>query len=142
MTSTYSWIIRETATGAPVGVVRATDPDDALTKASAAFDIPIGWISAHYGINPASAKHTPTLEEIDAAIERAKREVLEDIASGRVPDTVASFSELHDYVDANEYGGLCDAGPIDWLDPDEVDPLDSGNRVQNAVHAWIVGGRK
>lgn len=26
-----------------------------------------------------------------------------DIASGQVPATVRSFSELHDYVDANEY---------------------------------------
>ena len=41
---------------------------------------------------------------IEYAIERSKAEILEDIASGVVPDTVSSFSELHDYVDANEYG--------------------------------------
>ena len=44
---------------------------------------------------------------IEHAIERSKAEILEDIDSGIVPSTVSSFSELHDYVDANEYGGLC-----------------------------------
>jgi hypothetical protein len=29
--------------------------------------------------------------------------IREDIASGQVPATVSTFSELHDYVDANDY---------------------------------------
>ena len=34
---------------------------------------------------------------------------LEDLVSdGTVPRTVGSFAELHDYVDANCLGGLCD----------------------------------
>ena len=30
-------------------------------------------------------------------------EIGKDIAAGQVPSTVASFSELHGYVDANDY---------------------------------------
>jgi len=73
------------------------------------------------------------------AVARCKQEILADIASGRVPATVASFSELHDYVDANEYGG----GAEDWSEEksgtDEF--CDFWNRVQNEVDAWIKAGR-
>lgn len=41
-------------------------------------------------------------------VDAMKCEVLADMASGRVPGTVTTFSELHDHVDANEYGGFCD----------------------------------
>ncbi len=37
--------------------------------------------------------------------ERMKREILADIGAGVVPDSVKDYSELHDYVDANCYGG-------------------------------------
>jgi hypothetical protein len=37
--------------------------------------------------------------------DRMKREILADIGNGVVPDSVKGFSELHDYVDANCYGG-------------------------------------
>jgi hypothetical protein len=47
-------------------------------------------------------------EDLDRAIKRAKEEILDDIETGRVPATVTRFAELHDYVDANEYGGLCE----------------------------------
>ena len=43
---------------------------------------------------------------IEHAIERSKVEILEDMSNGIVPTTVSSFSELHDYVDANEYLSL------------------------------------
>lgn len=71
-------------------------------------------------------------------IERSKREILEDIEAGTVPSTVATFSELHDYVDANEYGGLCEEDSIvgaygGWVD--------DANKIQNAVNAWLVAGR-
>ena len=87
---------------------------------------------------------------IEHAIERSKAEILEDIATGRVPDTVSSFSELHDYVDANEYGGLCEEGT--WWSLAESDDdaakaanggmyllhFDQSNAVQNAVDAWLL----
>ena len=71
-----------------------------------------------------------------AVVESLKKDILEDIASGRVPATVSSFSELHDYVDANEYGGFCeDAFQYDASDVDLV------NVCQNIVDAWIKNRR-
>lgn len=70
---------------------------------------------------------------VDAAVERGKAEILEDIATGRVPASVADFASLHDYVDANEYGGLCEDRP-------SVGAM-RANDVQNALHQWLVGRR-
>lgn len=69
-------------------------------------------------------------------VERAKKEVLADIASGRVPASVASFAELHDHVDANEYGGACEGG-FDGSDESTA----FWNRVQGEVDAWLKAGR-
>jgi hypothetical protein len=68
------------------------------------------------------------------AVARSKREILADIESGRVPANVPDFSSLHDYVDANEYGGLCDDALFDDL-------LPIGNDVQIAVDEWLKAGR-
>jgi hypothetical protein len=72
--------------------------------------------------------------DLTEIIERAKREILYDVEVGIVPATCASFSELHDYVDANGYGGAfeCD------FDPTETD---FWNAVQDAVDLWIKAGR-
>lgn len=82
-------------------------------------------------------------EKIITAIEQGKREILEDISTGRVPATVKDFSDLHDYVDANEYGGLCENG---WLESDITgdmtdDTHNAASAVQDALHAWLVAGR-
>lgn len=78
---------------------------------------------------------SPTPEEIRAAIEEAQQEILDDIVEGRVPGTVRDFSSLHDYVDANEYAGLCDpARRASWGTP-------SVSEVQDGVHAWLQAGR-
>lgn len=71
-------------------------------------------------------------------VERSKREILDDIAKGVVPSDVASFSELHDYVDANEYGGLCEEGATDG--PVE-EFIALGRIVQDEVDAWLKAGR-
>lgn len=90
------------------------------------------------------------------SIERGKREIQEDIASGRVPFTVTTFGRLHDYVDANYYGGLCDEGsgwdtlfpgryaedgPGDGPEHIAAQELfcDAANRVQDALNAWLSG---
>jgi hypothetical protein len=39
-------------------------------------------------------------------IELAKKEILMDVQKGLVPNSIKSFSELNEYVDANEYGGF------------------------------------
>lgn len=46
-------------------------------------------------------------------VARMKAEILEDMQPTgpigmRMPADIASFSDLHDYVDANEYGGMCE----------------------------------
>lgn len=72
----------------------------------------------------------------------AKREIEADVASGRVPATVGSFSELHDYVDANEYGQLATPGFFDDCEAAGVDWVDVANEIQGEVDAWIKAGRQ
>ncbi len=117
-------------------------------------DVGNGW--ARIGLTPAGvvardnflASTVPTLPAppepesvaldpiwIFEAIAVGKAEILADIATGTVPATVASFSELHDYVDANGYGGLFDR-PICG----EVG-LAEANKVIEALNAWLVAGR-
>lgn len=76
---------------------------------------------------------------IRGAIQLGKEEITDDIEHGVVPATVGSFSELHDYVDANLYGGLCDAvgDGFEW-----ADDIDACNEVQNALDSWIKNGKK
>lgn len=102
--------------------------------------------------------------DLQATIQRMKSEILADIAAGLVPASVASFSELHDYVDANEYGGFCDDEAMttilelqnerdsldeealrNWPKAGELDELDEtytrlANDAQNAINAWIASG--
>jgi hypothetical protein len=76
---------------------------------------------------------TDTAIELEERIARAKREVLADVAAGVVPATVQTFSELHDYVDANGYGGAFE---------DKAPGTDSKiwNALQDAIDAWIRSG--
>ena len=72
-------------------------------------------------------------DELRRVVERAKAEILADVAAGTVPSTCASFSELHDYTDANGYGGAFDR-------PFDNNETDFWNAVQDAVDAWIKQG--
>lgn len=69
---------------------------------------------------------------IDESIERIKREIIDDIKAGRVPADCPSFSALHDYVDANCYGGFCD----------DFGGLTAAalNEAQNSIDHWIKEG--
>lgn len=84
--------------------------------------------------------NTLTAADIAAAVAQTKDEILCDVERGVVPADVGSFGDLHDHVDANTYGGICDDdGP--WavvLDDDEG--VAAVNEVQGAVDAWIRGG--
>jgi len=83
------------------------------------------------GTRPANAL------DVAPAVELSIRQIRRDIANGRVPSAVRDFSQLHDYVDANEYGGLCDeTSGIDWINDND----DAGNTVQNKVNALILSG--
>lgn len=69
--------------------------------------------------------------EILAAAEDVKAEILADIADGTMPADVADFSTLHDYVDANEYGGFCDDDRrADWTTDEWIE-------VQEIVDQWL-----
>ena len=87
---------------------------------------------------------------LEQTVEQMKLEILEDIVRGKVPKTVTSFSALHDYVDANEYGSFCDDAFSDALIaffggrnddygmPDDM--MDYINAAQDAIDAWIKAG--
>lgn len=88
-----------------------------------------------------------TLEDLVAQI---KREVLEDMRSGRVPSNVRSYGNLHDYVDANCYGGMCederfDACIAQFGGCDEYEGMFDGvidllNNAHDAVGEWLRNG--
>jgi len=86
--------------------------------------------------------HLGTPEDVAGAmivrrlVERGKREILEDVMSGKVPKFVTSFGDLHDYVDANEYAGLCEDGIFEITDDHYV----TANLIQDKLHEWIASG--
>lgn len=99
----------------------------------------------------------PAVEWVDApgnVRQRLKRvvqdmqfEILSDMMTGVVPRNIESFAELHDYVDANCYGGFCDDPFADELielfggrDADYGLPqgfIDFMNSAQDAVDEWL-----
>jgi hypothetical protein len=106
--------------------------------------------------------HTKSLFQqqfLDAAVSRAKSEILADIASGTVPGGVGSFAALHDHVDANCYAGCCDEStrlelqgldlwnsvfPGNANDGDEAlgsgATLDAINEMQSRLDQWLASG--
>lgn len=88
--------------------------------------------------NPTPA-HRPAvipshLFDLTAAVARAKVEIRADIANGRVPASVRSFGELHDHVDADEYGGLSQL-------PESEALVDFAAAVRDVVDVWLEEGR-
>lgn len=85
-------------------------------------------------------------DELEARIERAKAEILADIERCVVRFDVASFAELHDHVDANELGGLCEEPFVSRIRGDDDDPSEVswafGVLLQDAVDRWLRGGRR
>jgi hypothetical protein len=89
----------------------------------------------------------PSLKE---TVVRMQMEIIEDAATGRIPADSLSFDQLHDHVDANEYGGLCDDELFDTMiehfgGRDSDDGLPSGfnnrlNDAQNSVNFWMKEG--
>ncbi len=75
----------------------------------------------------------------------AKSSIADLILKGTIPATVASFVELHDYIDANELGALCDEST--WPDVDgesaaaHADRIAECGQVQDTVDAWLRDGR-
>lgn len=70
------------------------------------------------------------------AIDQAKGEILHDIGA-RVyrAEAIQCFSDLHDYVDANEYGGATDDGNINNV---SITGIAFWAEVQDALNTWLV----
>jgi len=87
------------------------------------------------------------MKTFDEVVSQMKAEVLDEIKAGRIPSTVRSFSELHDYIDANELGGFCDDEIVDEMIenfggrdenegmPDEM--MRFMNDAQHAIDKWL-----
>jgi hypothetical protein len=94
--------------------------------------------SAAQGMRPITVE-----DGIEIATTWAKDQLSGDVNTGRVPLTVRSFSQLHDHVDANGYGGA-----FDWpcLPSEQRDDAyqqafaDFWNAVQGNVDRWIGSG--
>lgn len=64
---------------------------------------------------------------VSRAIESAKVQIVEDIKTGVIKSKPTSFSDLHDYVDANFYGGM------EFFSSD----LPTMNRIQSELDVFI-----
>ena len=71
------------------------------------------------------------MKNFETILDKAKKEILSDIKEGIVPDTVTSFSDLHDFVDANCYGGFCDENY------ETSKNLEFENEIQTKLDEWI-----
>ena len=84
----------------------------------------------------------PTIAE---SVARMKQEILAHIADGTVLSTITTFSELHDHVDANEYGGFCidevNAAIEAEYSNEHSSSVDYFNTCQNEVDQWLYRGR-
>jgi hypothetical protein len=81
-------------------------------------------------------------------VARMKQEIFADLDRGILSPTIRSFSELHDFVDANEYGGFCNPRISDRLyaalfhreGPGDELLVDFSNACQTAIHDWLEKG--
>ena len=134
---------------AEVTVWPGEEEDQDLAKKAADFrhgpaHVPDGPEDEDEPVRPltSSMSDDEKLTLVTSAIERGKAEILSDIGRDIVPEDVHSFSELHDFVDANEYGGLCDGHwPIAIIDGEEHLDVELANQVQDALDTWIKDGR-
>lgn len=74
----------------------------------------------------------------DEVVARAKREILADMRAGKVPTMTQRFAMLHDYVDANGYGGFFE---MDFVDDEGISEKNTAffNAVQDELDLWLIG---
>lgn len=66
-------------------------------------------------------------------VEQVKRQILDDMRLGLIPESVQSFGDLHLYVDANDY-----LQPfVDWDHPGSEGEFARANEVSDAIDAWL-----
>ena len=75
-----------------------------------------------------------------ALLEEAGRLVQTGVLHDKEDIFYLTFAELHDYVDANEYGGLT-AWPFRVEDGWSDDDIDNMNQIQDTLDLWIRAGR-
>lgn len=75
-----------------------------------------------------------------AVAARMQAEIKWDVLAGLVPRSVRSYSQLHDFVDANGYGGYFDEDSPDLTESDWA--LAERNAAADAVDAWLKGGMR
>ncbi len=82
--------------------------------------------------------------DVNELAERMKKEILADVAKGIIPASVRSFEDLHGFVDANAYGGLCEdeASTGLWTAIEGRARKDYRriNEAQGIVNLWLVQG--
>lgn len=83
---------------------------------------------------------------IDAVVFAMQCEIRALVAVGTIPVTVSSFSELHDYIDANMLAEEWFNGPTDDESEDAAEirtgrNADIFNPASNRVSAWLAAGR-
>ncbi len=103
--------------------------------------------AAVYHLNAWAARPEQMLNRFVVAM---RSEVRELMASGRIPGSAKTFSELHDHIDANEIGGFCDddvsQALLIWFGGDDLDGgwpqsmIDFINEAQGAIDKWLASG--
>lgn len=131
-------------------MVLLENPDGGRVLVAAVVDMNIKPTSRHNVEDLELCGEITDMSMLEETIERMKCEVLADVKSGQVPATVKAFSELHDYVDANEYGGFCDDkfsnaliehfGGLDENTGMPLKMLDFINTAQDAIDVWLKEG--
>ena len=121
-----------------------------------------GSMAHVYGVDlpEVALEKVPTLAELYpwrqvllwSVIASMKLGIINDINAKILPPHIVDFRDLHNYVDANEYGGFCIeefAEPLIQLfggrDEDEGMPqayIDFMNEAQGIIDAWIKGANK
>lgn len=84
--------------------------------------------------NKTSMIETDIRQELSRTVSRGRKEILADVRACIVPATVGSFADLHDYTDANKYGGAFEDSAHD------ADDADFWNAVQDHLNKWIESG--
>jgi hypothetical protein len=84
---------------------------------------------------------------VPAVVDAMKQEITDLIADGTVPANVATFADLHDYIDANMLAEDLFPEFPDTEDDDIVQNyMDASvevlNPAQDAVDAWLRNGRQ
>ncbi len=86
------------------------------------------------GVALCSGCSAPLRTRRQTAVSRAQSEILADVTAGVVPVTCGSFAELHNYVDANEYGGACESFS------GSEEHCEFWNAVHDDLNEWIEEG--